>query len=284
MRAVLVTGMLASGKSIALRVFQDLGYYCIDNLPPAMVEPFISLCKNSEPAIEKVAFVIDVRVESFFEDLDNAVAYLAMTTDFDILFVDADDQVLLSRYKLSRRRHLMSNNERIEETIKAEREKLADIRSRADYIVDTTDKKESAFKEELQSIFGELSMEKRFLINVVSFGFKHGILKDADTIFDARFLPNPYWVDELKSRSGLDPEVNRYVMDNAESELFLVKIIDMLEFLMPYYIKEGKTQFVLGIGCTGGYHRSVAIAEEIGKRLKNSDYIISVEHRDIEKG
>lgn len=225
-----------------------------------------------------------MRVEGFFNELGEAIAYLEEKTDFDILFIDAADEILISRYKLTRRRHLMFENERIEQTIAHEREKLAPVRDQADYIIDTSELNEAGFKTKLMDIFGGDGREKKkFLIDVVSFGFKYGILKDADMVFDARFLPNPYYVDTLKPLCGRDKAVADYVLSYVESSIFIDKICDMLGFLMPYYIKEGKTQLVLGIGCSGGRHRSVAIAEEISRRLAVNDYIISTEHRDIDR-
>lgn len=284
MRVVLITGMLASGKTIALQVLQDLDYYVIDNLPPAMVKPFLSLAQKSNPPIDKVSFVIDVRTEGFFSDIDKAIGYLKENTQFDILFIDADDEVLLSRYKLSRRRHLMFENERIEQTLLHEREKLSPLKEIADYVIDTTDINEAQFKKRLHDIFGGVTNEEhRFMINFVSFGFKYGIPQDCDFVFDARFAPNPYYIDSLKELSGLDEPVREYVMGFEESKEFLKKIIDMLNFLLPYYKREGKSQLVVGIGCSGGRHRSVSFAQLLFDNFKTQEYEVSVENRDINK-
>ncbi len=284
MRVVLITGMLASGKTIALQVLQDLDYYVIDNLPPAMVKPFLSLAQKSNPPIDKVSFVIDVRTEGFFSDIDKAIGYLKENTQFDILFIDADDEVLLSRYKLSRRRHLMFENERIEQTLLHEREKLSPLKEIADYVIDTTDINEAQFKKRLHDIFGGVTNEeRRFMINFVSFGFKYGIPQDCDFVFDARFAPNPYYIDSLKELSGLDEPVREYVMGFEESKEFLKKIIDMLNFLLPYYKREGKSQLVVGIGCSGGRHRSVSFAQLLFDNYKTQEYEVSVENRDINK-
>lgn len=284
MRVVLITGMLASGKTIALQVLQDLDYYVIDNLPPAMVKPFLSLAQKSNPPIDKVSFVIDVRTEGFFSDSDKAIGYLKENTQFDILFIDADDEVLLSRYKLSRRRHLMFENERIEQTLLHEREKLSPLKEIADYVIDTTDINEAQFKKRLHDIFGGVTNEeRRFMINFVSFGFKYGIPQDCDFVFDARFAPNPYYIDSLKELSGLDEPVREYVMGFEESKEFLKKIIDMLNFLLPYYKREGKSQLVVGIGCSGGRHRSVSFAQLLFDNYKTQEYEVSVENRDINK-
>ncbi len=285
MKVVLITGMLASGKSIALRVFQDLGYYVIDNMPPSLIPTFLSLAAASNPKIEKAAFVVDVRAEGFFADLNDAVDYLEENTVFDILFIDAEDGVLLSRYKLNRRRHIAFDEDRISEAINKERERLEPIKEKADYYIDTSNLTEKKFKKRIHEIFDDgVDEESRFLINVVSFGFKYGILEDADMVFDARFAPNPYYVEELKAACGLDEKVRDYVFKFDETREFLDKITELITFLLPYFEKEGKTQLVVGVGCSGGRHRSVAIAEQLTKNLLGkTKCIVLCEHRDIQK-
>lgn len=284
MKVVLITGMLASGKSIALRVFQDMDYYVIDNMPPSLIPPFLQLAVNTKPKIEKVAFVVDVRAEGFFNSINETIKYLDDNTIFDILYIDASDEVLLSRYKLNRRRHIAFDNDRISEAIRKERDKLQILKNQADYIIDTTNLKESEFKAKIHEIYdGEDGSERKFLLNITSFGFKYGILKDADLVFDARFAPNPYYLDELKPKSGLDEEVRNYVLSFSETQTFIDKIVDMLNYLLPFYIKEGKTQLIVGIGCSGGRHRSVAITEELKERLEKIDCTIITDHRDIDK-
>lgn len=283
MRVILVTGMLASGKSIALRLFQDLGYFCIDNLPPSLIKPFIELTQKSEPQIHKVALVIDARGEAFFSELENALEFLENNTDCEILYVDAIDEVLIQRYKLMRRRHLMAENERIEETIRKEREMLSSLREKANYIIDTSYTKDNQFKMKLLSIYSGNESSKKMVINIVSFGFKYGILKDGDLIFDVRFLPNPYYDDRLKYLTGLNENVQQYVLGFEESTEFIKRLYDMIEFLLPCYKKEGKSQLIVGIGCSGGRHRSVTIAEELAKKFLSEDLIVSIEHRDINK-
>lgn len=284
MKVVLITGMLASGKSIALRVFQDMDYYVIDNMPPSLIPPFLQLAVNTKPKIEKVAFVVDVRAEGFFNSINEAIKYLDDNTVFDILYIDASDDVLLSRYKLNRRRHIAFDNDRISEAIRKEREKLEQLKNQADYIIDTTDLKESEFKAKIHEIYDEEGFgRRRFLLNITSFGFKYGILKDADLVFDARFVPNPYYLDELKPLSGLEENVSKYVLNFEETQVFIDKITDMITYLLPFFIKEGKTQLVVGIGCSGGRHRSVAITEEIKHRLNGIDCNIITDHRDIDK-
>lgn len=284
MRVVLVTGMLASGKTIALQVLQDLDYYVIDNLSPSLIWSFLTLAEKSEPPIEKAAFVIDVRAEGFFDDINKAINYLRKNTQFDILFIDADDEVLIARYKLSRRRHLMFENERIEQTLLHEREKLASLKDISDYLIDTTDLNEAQFKKRMHEIFGEVTAEAgHFMINIVSFGFKYGMPQDCDLVFDARFAPNPFYIDELKPKCGLDKPVSDYVMGFDESRTFLKMTADMINYLLPYYIREGKTQLVVGIGCSGGRHRSVAFSELLKEKFNTDVFDISVEHRDINK-
>ena len=284
MKVVLITGMLASGKSIALRVFQDMDYYVIDNMPPSLIPPFLQLAVNTKPKIEKVAFVVDVRAEGFFSSINDTVKYLDDNTVFDILYIDASDEVLLSRYKLNRRRHIAFDNDRISEAIRKEREQLEPLRNQADYIIDTTGLKEAEFKAKIHEIYDEEGLgRRRFLLNITSFGFKYGILKDADLVFDARFAPNPYYLDELKPLSGLDDKVSNYVLSFDETQEFIEKITDMITYLLPFFIKEGKTQLVVGIGCSGGRHRSVAIAEELKERLLGTDCHIITDHRDLDK-
>lgn len=283
MNVILVTGMLASGKSIALRVFQDLGYYCIDNLPPSLIISFVELAKKSEPQIDKVAFVVDARGEAFFHDLDKAMLYLQSETDCEILYVDANDEVLIQRYKLMRRKHLMSEHERIEETILRERKTLEPLRKIANYFIDTSVTKDKEFKQKIYDMFSADSGKIEFVVNVVSFGFKYGILKDADIVYDVRFLPNPYYIAELKNQTGLDENVRNYVFDFDETNIFIEKTCDLFQFLIPCFAKEGKSQLIVGIGCSGGRHRSVAVANEIGKRLLAMNYIVTVEHRDSYK-
>lgn len=283
MKAVLITGMLASGKSIALRVFQDMGYYCIDNLPPALIKNFVELAKHSEASADNIALVIDVRVDNYFKDVNDGIQYLKENTDFKILFIDARTDVLISRYKESKRRHLMFDNERIEDTIQRERDKLSGLREIADYVIDTSNIRESEFRQRMISLFSVNKEFKNIMINVASFGFKYGILRDADLVFDVRFLPNPYYIDEMRELNGHDAIVRDYIMSFAESNTFVEKIGDLLRFLIPQFIKEGKKQLIIGIGCTGGRHRSVCMAEKIAEKITQAGYENTVEHRDIKK-
>ena len=283
MKILLLTGMLASGKSIALRMLQDLGYYCIDNLPPSLIRPFIEIAQNSNPKIDKIALVIDMRGEAFFSSLDEALSDIRRTGDCEILFFDADDEILIQRYKLQRRKHLMGRDERIEETIKRERETLSGLLNMADHVIDTSQLVDDDLKKKLQSLFVDFPSDRSITVNIVSFGFKYGILKDADLVMDVRFLPNPYYVSELRMLDGRSEEIKSYVMSFEVTRQFTEKFADMIRFLIPHYIKEGKSQLIIGIGCSGGRHRSAAIAQEISGLLKSDNTAVFTEHRDIEK-
>ena len=283
MKILLLTGMLVSGKSIALRMLQDLGYYCIDNLPPTLIRPFIEIAQNSSPKIDKIALVIDMRGEAFFSTLDESLGYIRQSGDCEIIFFDADDEILIQRYKLQRRKHLMGGDERIEETIKRERVMLSGLLKMADHVIDTSTLVDNDLKKKLKSLFVDFPEEGTLSINLVSFGFKYGILKDADLVMDVRFLPNPYYIQELKLLDGRSPEVSEYVMDFDVTQQFISKFIDLINFLIPHYINEGKSQLIVGIGCSGGRHRSVVITEKISELLKAENKNIIIEHRDIKK-
>ena len=283
MKIVIVTGMLAAGKSIALRVFEDLAYYCIDNIPPLLIEDFISLAEKIEPPIEKIAFVVDVRVQGFFKELEKYLSKLKEERQCELLYIDAEDEVLIQRYKLSRRKHLMAKNERVEQTIKKEREMLEPLKAISDHFIDTSHIKEKTLKKKILEIYSPSKSSVTMQVNIVSFGFKYGILKDADMVLDARFLPNPYYIENLKYKSGLQSEVQDYVMSFEESQTFLEKSTDMIKFLLDYYAREEKSQLVIGIGCSGGRHRSVSFAEKLVLELQGLAYSVGIEHRDIDK-
>ncbi|MBR5995438.1 MAG: RNase adapter RapZ [Eubacteriaceae bacterium] len=286
MNVVLITGMLSAGKTISLRVFEDIGYYVIDNMPPSLIRPFISLAKESGKQ-QDTAFVIDMRAESYFSELKEAVEYLRSSKDFTftILYIDADDETLIARYKTSRRRHsLMKGSESMQATIRRERELLEPFKDMADYYIDTSATTESQFREKIRSIFeGAESIARRFIVNVVSFGFKYTLPRDADIVFDVRFAPNPFYIEELKHTNGLNPDTAAYVLDKEETRRFLRMAFDMISYLLPFYEKEGKSQLVIAVGCTGGKHRSVAIAERLGEMLSGKDVYVAVSHRDMDK-
>ncbi len=284
MRFVIVTGMSGGGKSTVLKMMEDAGYYCVDNMPVSLIDKFVELLAMPNNEIEKVVLGLDARADQFFEDATQMVTELrSKGYPIEILFLDANDATLIKRYKETRRVHPLEPKGMIEDGINKERKGLQAIRELADYVIDTTGLLTRDLKAELDRIFVQDEEYNSLMVNVMSFGFKHGIPADVDLVFDVRFLPNPYYVDELKHKTGNDPEVQEYVMACEESEIFLNKLVDMLWFLIPNYVKEGKYRLVVAIGCTGGKHRSVTLANELHKRMKNQgDYGITVYHRDVD--
>jgi UPF0042 nucleotide-binding protein len=284
LKFIIITGLSGAGRTLALRVFEDHGYFCVDNLPPALIPTFAELCRQSRKRINKIALVIDIRGGGFFDTLFESLKTMRDSGyPYEILFLEASDETLIKRFKESRRRHPLAPEGRIIEGIFSERKKMAKLKDVADHIIDTSCKTPAQLKEEIVRRFIQTEKEEPLLINVVSFGFKQGIPLDADLVFDVRFLPNPYYVDELRQLSGQDPEVKNYVMKWPESRQFLEKLCDMVEFLIPYYIREGKSQLIIAIGCTGGRHRSIAIAGELAAHLKAHRHKVIVDHRDIDQ-
>lgn len=286
MRFVVVTGMSGGGKTTAMKMLEDAGYYCVDNLPISLLTKFVELMVNPTSEITKVALGIDVRAG---QDILNATDIFAELKkqgyQYEILFMDAADHVLLKRYKETRRVHPMAPTERVEVGIAKEREMLADIYKQADYVIDTTSLLTRELKEELDHIFVQNEGGHKLIVTVLSFGFKNGIPADADLVFDVRFLPNPFYIDELKHQTGNDKPVQDYVMSFDEAGRFLDMLTEMLGFLIPNYIKEGKYRLVLGIGCTGGKHRSVTLANAIYNKLKELDICgVTLQHRDVITG
>lgn len=284
MRFVIVTGMSGSGKSTVLKMLEDAGYYCVDNLPVSLIEKFVELLSMPNNEIEKVVLGLDVRAGQAFEEAVQILKVLqAKGYPIEILFMDCADSVLIKRYKESRRLHPVEPDGRIEDGVKKERKLLEEIHQLADYVMDTTSLLTRELKIELDRIFVEGEEYNNLMINIMSFGFKHGIPADVDLVFDVRFLPNPYYVDELKKKTGNDKEVQDYVMACPEAHAFLEKLTDMLQFLIPNYVKEGKYRLVVAIGCTGGKHRSVTLANELYHRMENQgNYGITVFHRDVD--
>ena len=281
MKFVIVTGLSGSGKSEAMRGLEDMGFYCVDNLPPALITKFAELCYQPNYNIDKVALGIDIRGREFFETLHDSLNHLK-TQDYkyEILFLDCSDDVLLKRYKMTRRNHPLSKNMQIPEGIKEERRIMEPLKSVASSIIDTTNMKPKDLKEEIEKIFSNGEENSKLTISMVSFGFKHGIPSDCDLVFDVRFLPNPYYIEELRPKTGDDKEVRDYVMNSKISEEFYEKLSDMIQFLVPQYIEEGKHHLVIGIGCTGGRHRSVTISNMIYDELNNKGYRVVKKHRD----
>ena len=286
MRFVVVTGMSGGGKSTALRMLEDAGFYCVDNLPVPLIEKFVELIAAPGGEVSKVALGLDVRADQAFEDVQHVLEKLRENGyHFAILFMEATDSTLVKRYKETRRVHPLSPDGRVEDGIRKERAILTDIRNKADYVIDTSKLLTRELKEELDRIFVRNEEYNSLMVTILSFGFKHGIPADADLVFDVRFLPNPFYIDELKYKTGNDKEVQDYVMGFQEAHIFIDKLSDMIEFLIPNYIKEGKYQLVIGIGCTGGKHRSVTLANQLYNRLRDkSGYGLKIAHRDVGQG
>ncbi|MGN7457839.1 RNase adapter RapZ [Paenibacillus pasadenensis] len=282
---VIITGMSGAGKTIAVQSLEDLGFFCVDNLPPVLIPKFAELIDGSSGKIAKVALVIDLRGREFFTALADSLEHIRthFTIPYEILFLDATDNVLVRRYKESRRRHPLAPEGLPLDGIAMERRLLEELKDSATQIIDTSNLKPAQLKEAIISRFTNLK-QSRFSVNVTSFGFKYGIPIDADLIYDVRFLPNPHYVDHLRPRTGREPDVYEYVMKWPDTQTFLTKLLDMLQFLIPLYRKEGKSQVVIGIGCTGGKHRSVAIAEYLGRMLGSSETeSVRVSHRDADR-
>lgn len=286
MRFVIVTGMSGGGKSTALRMLEDMGFYCVDNLPVPLIEKFVELIAMPNSEISKVALGLDVRADQPFEDAQKVLEKLKDNGyNYEILFMEASGEVLLKRYKETRRVHPLSPDGRVEDGIVKERKILEDICRKADYVIDTSKLLTRELKEEIDRIFVQNEEYNSLMVTILSFGFKYGIPADADLVFDVRFLPNPFYIEELKHKTGQDREVQDYVMSFPEAEMFIGKLADMVEFLIPYYVKEGKYQLVVGIGCTGGKHRSVTLANKLYGELKDKgNYGLKIAHRDIGQG
>ena len=285
MRFVIVTGMSGAGKSTALKMLEDMGYFCVDNLPIPLLPRFVEMFSEPDEEVKKIALGIDIRGGQDFGGLKDVLDEMDVKEiEYEILFLDAQDDVLIKRYKETRRQHPLSGSGRVDTGIAKEREKIMFLKMRATYILDTSKMLTRELTLELEKIFVKGQNFCNLYITVMSFGFKYGIPSDSDLVFDVRFLPNPYYIDGLREKTGNDPEVQDYVMGNEKAEQFLDKLKDMTEFLIPNYILEGKNQLVISIGCTGGKHRSVTLANALYKVLeKQENYGVRIEHRDIEK-
>lgn len=282
MKIVIITGLSGAGKSEVLNILEDRGFYCVDNLPPALLLDFVKLCEKAVNDIDKVAIVLDIRSGEFFTDLfKNLEALKKRETEYEILFLDSSDRILVKRFKELRRPHPLNMKGSIIDGIEAEREMLKRVRAEADYILDTSELPKAALQTEILDLFLEGEESKKLTVSIMSFGFKRGVPLDADLVFDVRFLPNPYYIKELKEFTGNDKKVQDYVMQWEEAQIFFDKLADMLEFLIPYYTKEGKTQLIIAIGCTGGKHRSVTLANKLYEYLKEKNFRTTIEHRDV---
>jgi len=285
-KLVIVTGMSGAGKSTAMKMMEDMGYFCVDNLPIIFFEKFVSFFKDVHAPQKSIAIGMDVRSGDDLDDLKVALDHLdEEEIVYEMLFLDASDNVLVKRYKETRRVHPLSNGDRIEKGLERERAKIAFLKERADYIIDTSKLLTRELKTELERIFIHDEEYKNMMITVLSFGFKYGIPADSDMVMDVRFLPNPYYDVELRPKTGNDKEIQDFVMKYPEATEFVDKLEDMVKFLIPQYISEGKNQLVISVGCTGGKHRSVTLANELFKRLdcEEREYGIKIEHRDLTK-
>lgn len=284
MRFVIVTGMSGAGKITALKIFEDNGYYCVDNLPIDLIENFADLLFSQTSEKNKVAIGVDIRSGNNLDRINEVLENLRIKDqNYEILFLDCNNSTLIKRFKETRRSHPMGNADSVENEINTERKKLAFLRKQADYIIDTSNLLVRDLRTEIEKIFVMNKEYRNLFVTIMSFGFKFGVPADCDLVFDVRFLPNPYYIPELKHKTGEDKEVQDFVLDSEVSKEFLEKLTDMVKFLIPNYIDEGKNQLVIGIGCTGGHHRSVTVAKELYKQLDSADagYGIRIAHRDI---
>ena len=283
MRLVIVTGISGAGRTRAIRCLEDLGYYCVDNMPPALIGKFAEMCEQSQGKLSNVAIVVDVRGGEMFSELsDELAAMKEKDFNYEVLFLDASDEVLIKRYKESRRNHPLSKG-RVIDGIMRERVLLGEIKEQSTHVIDTSILTVASLKKRMHALFSEANTVSNMTISVVSFGFKYGIPMDSDLMFDVRFLPNPFYIDELKHKTGNDKEVNDFIMQYEVSKTFFRKLSDMVKFLIPQYIEEGKGNLVIAIGCTGGHHRSVTLANLLGEELERNKINATVTHRDINK-
>lgn len=283
MEVVIITGLSGAGKTKAADWFEDKGYYCIDNMPPALIKNFIDLAMTGKRKIQKAAFVVDIRGGQFFGDLKEVVTALTddINVDFKILFIEASDEALIRRYNESRRSHPLSDSVITRSTIEAERERLAELRSLANYVIDTSSLKVAEMNSELDKLFESKTKKDTFVINFMSFGYKHGMPTEADWVIDVRFIPNPYYVSSLKRLTGNDKKVAQYVMKQDVTKEFVNRIQEIITRLVPCYVKEGKYSLTVAFGCTGGQHRSVTLANEFYKIFTSQGWRVTLEHREL---
>lgn len=285
LRFVIVTGMSGAGKSTAMKIMEDMGFFCIDNLPIPLLDKLVDFTTNFHTEMQKIAIGVDARSGESLDTVKDVLEILrGKDASYEILFLDAEDGVLVKRYKETRRNHPLAPGERVDKGIGKERKKLAYLKKEADYIIDTSRLLTRELKAELERIFIQDEDYQNLFVTILSFGFKYGIPADSDIVMDVRFLPNPYYIEELRPKTGNDVEIQQYVMQHEDAAIFLDKLEDLVKFLIPRYISEGKNQLVISIGCTGGKHRSVTLANEFYKRLDGSkEYGLKIEHRDIGK-
>jgi UPF0042 nucleotide-binding protein len=283
-RFTIITGLSGAGRSEAAKNLEDLGYFVIDNLPPALIERMASLVSGPGIKVKDVALVVDVRGGEFFPELEKALTELRERgIPYRILFLEASDQTIVRRFEATRRRHPLAVSERVIDGIHEERSLMAGLREQADLVIDTTDVNVHGLRDKIKSFFLEAAPRSGIAVNVISFGYKHGLPLDADLVFDVRFLPNPHWVEELRPLTGLNRRVRGYVLEQEAAREFLARMRDLLEFLLPGYVQEGRHYLTIAVGCTGGHHRSVVIADELTRFLQEKGYPCTVVHRDVEK-
>ena len=281
MKAIIITGLSGAGKTQAIDCLEDMGYYCIDNMPPALIKSFIDLTAGGK-GIDKAAFIIDLRGGSLFDDLKESLDELKKDEiDYKILYLEASDRVLIRRYNETRRLHPLSEGGSVSSGLKKEREMLQEVRNQADFIIDTSNMKAAQLWSEIKHLITSGENQKSFMINITSFGYKKGTPMAGDMVFDMRFIPNPYYVKSLRPLTGNNAKVSRYVLKHQVTQDFIEKALDMIEMLIPFYMKEGKYSLNICIGCTGGHHRSVAVANELNRRLREMGKRTTLEHRDL---
>jgi len=284
LRVVIITGLSGSGKTTALRALEDIGFFCIDNLPVVLLPKFLDITTKSSPEIKRVAMVMDLRERSFLKKYEDIFSRLKEKGyRIEILFLDSSDESLLRRFSVTRRAHPLSEKGSVMEGIRQEREKLSALKEMADQVIDSTSTNVHQLKDIVQRYFLPASEQRKVIINVISFGYRYGLPADADLVFDVRFLPNPYFVEDLKEFNGQNEDVRDYVLKNEKSEIFLEKVFDLMTYLIPLYDREGKVRLNVSLGCTGGKHRSVVIADQLGAHFAEMKYIVNVTHRDISK-
>lgn len=282
-RIIIVTGMSGGGKTQVCRILEDLGYFCVDNLPPVFIPKFVELCTHSATHVNKIVLVVDTRSREFFDNLIQVLEDMDKSNlDYEMLFMDASDDAIIRRYKETRRRHPMAPSSRISDGVAKERSRLEDVRAKATYIIDTSNLAKNELREKIKQLFGKHE-GTGMNISVLSFGFKYGMPLDADMVLDVRFLPNPFYIESLKYKSGSVAEVAAYISEKPVTQDFLKKLDPFIDFLVPQYVREGKSQLVIAIGCTGGMHRSVFTAKHIFDLLVKKGYTVNLEHRDLMK-
>lgn len=282
MNTVIVTGLSGAGKTQAMNCLEDLGYYCVDNMPPTLIENFIQLASNEATPIEKAAFAIDVRGRELFPDFEKTLGELETAgEEYRILYLEASDQVLIRRFNETRRKHPLSEGGSIQDGLNQERKMLEDLRDRATYIIDTSNMKSARLWQEVKDLITSGESEKTFMINIMSFGYKKGLPSGADMVFDMRFIPNPYYVKSLRNLTGNNQKVQSYVLRHEDTKRFIAAVSQMVNDMIPSYIREGKYNLNLAFGCTGGHHRSVSVANEMSRIFQSQGRRVTIEHRDL---